>query len=203
MIVDIAHKFAGMHNIKIMANQITTLTDARYFAAQMVDYLVFAPQKIDNRSLVRWQEIKDWVVGPQWIFNTIPFSQDEIINFLPQIEVDGIFISISHINRIRFSGKRFLVLTQEDLKSLPQNMESNMDLIIFGHMDILNYQTLKKSIKNPVWIEMDSIEHWNEISQILDGQDGIMVAGKEEEKIGYKSYETLDLFFEALESQSA
>jgi len=50
-----------MLNRKVIASQVTNLTDARYFAARGVDYLLF---DLDIVSLEAIVEIKEWVEGP-------------------------------------------------------------------------------------------------------------------------------------------
>ena len=47
---------------KVIAGNILNLTDARYFAAQGVDYLLFDMANIDINTVVN---IKEWVSGPE------------------------------------------------------------------------------------------------------------------------------------------
>ena len=47
--------------IKIIASDITNLTDARYFSAKGVDYLLYDMDKISIQEVA---EIKEWVEGP-------------------------------------------------------------------------------------------------------------------------------------------
>jgi hypothetical protein len=49
-------------NKKVIAGNILNLTDARYFAAQGVDYLLFDMANIDINTVVN---IKEWVSGPE------------------------------------------------------------------------------------------------------------------------------------------
>jgi len=51
---------------RVIAADITNLTDARYFAARGVDYLMFDMAKV---ALDRIIEIKDWVEGPELILS--------------------------------------------------------------------------------------------------------------------------------------
>ena len=46
---------------KVIATDITNLTDARYFAARGVDFLLF---DLDAMSIISIQEIADWIEGP-------------------------------------------------------------------------------------------------------------------------------------------
>lgn len=51
-----------MLNRKVIATQVTNLTDARYFAARGIDYLLF---DLDEIPLDKILEIKEWVEGPE------------------------------------------------------------------------------------------------------------------------------------------
>lgn len=51
-----------MLNRKVIATEVTNLTDARYFAARGIDYLLF---DLDKISLEQILEIKEWVEGPE------------------------------------------------------------------------------------------------------------------------------------------
>ena len=57
---------------KVIASHVTNLTDARYFAARGVDYLLF---DLDDTSIEQILEIKEWVEGPEIL---ILFSYDSI-----------------------------------------------------------------------------------------------------------------------------
>lgn len=69
---------------KVIATDITNLTDARYFAARGVDYLLFDMGKI---SLEQALEIKEWVEGPELLLlfdqNSIPLLDETIIKLNP------------------------------------------------------------------------------------------------------------------------
>ena len=51
-----------MLNRSIIATQVTNLTDARYFAARGIEYLLF---DMDESSIDTILEIKEWVEGPK------------------------------------------------------------------------------------------------------------------------------------------
>ncbi len=53
-----------MLKTKVIASDITNLTDARYFAARGVDYLMFYMKDIDIEDIIA---IKEWVSGPKII----------------------------------------------------------------------------------------------------------------------------------------
>ncbi|MEL6389277.1 MAG: hypothetical protein AAFQ02_03890 [Bacteroidota bacterium] len=73
-----------MLSIPIIATDITNLTDARYFAARGVNYLLF---DFDQVSLDQVAEFIEWVSGPEWLFlfseNSVEFAEEAIVKFSP------------------------------------------------------------------------------------------------------------------------
>lgn len=70
---------------KVIATQITNLTDARYFAARGVDYLLF---DMSITSIEKALEIKEWVEGPDilLLFNvdSLDLLDEAIIKISPK-----------------------------------------------------------------------------------------------------------------------
>ncbi len=61
--------------VQVIASNITNLTDARYFAAYGVDYLLFDLGQISIDSI---KEIVDWVSGPQTLLLVDAEQLDQI-----------------------------------------------------------------------------------------------------------------------------
>jgi len=53
--------------MKLMATHISNLTDARYFAARMVDYMVFDPALLNVDAIPIIKEIQGWIDGVTWV----------------------------------------------------------------------------------------------------------------------------------------
>ncbi len=70
---------------KVIAMQVANLTDARYFAARGVDYLLF---DVDQVSLEHIIEIKEWVEGPLFLLlfstNTLSLVDEFMIKLSPE-----------------------------------------------------------------------------------------------------------------------
>lgn len=75
-----------MLNRRVIAANITNLTDARYFAARGVDYLMFDVSQMSIDSIV---EIKDWVEGPKHIVQlteaTLTLVEEAILKVTPAV----------------------------------------------------------------------------------------------------------------------
>jgi len=61
-----------MLNRKVIATDVTNLTDARYFAARGVDYLLF---NMSTLPIDKALEIKEWVEGPELL---LLFSKESL-----------------------------------------------------------------------------------------------------------------------------
>lgn len=118
---------------KVIATHVTNLTDARYFAARGVDYLLF---DMDTISVDSALEIKEWVAGPDilLLFSSSSLSElDEAVIKLSPLGISGKtaddVASISHLsthtdifpyteNSIEFNDVTFVKLDhQTDLGS--------------------------------------------------------------------------------------
>ncbi len=71
---------------RVIAADITNLTDARYFAARGIDYLMFDLSKI---SLDKILEIKEWVEGPAVVLliddTSISLVEEAILKLSPSV----------------------------------------------------------------------------------------------------------------------
>ena len=187
-----------MARVKLMANNISNLTDARYFAAQMVDYLVFTPDSIDKNILTWMLGVKEWIVGPKWLLNVSLLSLLEIEEAIQDIPFDGLCARLADHVTISFSGKRFLLVEKTSLLDTAIDTQ-DFDLVIEGHVSVKEYRNICANHPAPKWLEIRSQKEWVEMQPVLNIEDGIVLSGAEEEKVGYKSYDTLDLIFEMMD----
>ncbi len=189
-----------MHNLKIKASQVSNLTDARYFAALGVDYLGF---KLDlshdeRLSAPLFYAIKEWVEGPKIVaeigktpieliydvFNEDDFDliQSELTEISSSQLTSVKLQTLSDINAYKPSEIYLLNLEEIDEESLYHNKEelialcNRMQLIFPAPSQKENILSLIQEIK----------------------PYGIEVKGSAEEKVGFKSYDDLDEFFDIL-----
>ena len=83
-----------MLKYKILANQLTSLADARFFAAQGVDWLSFLltpnhPASINPTDL---KEIKEWIEGPAIVGRFIQPFRKEIEDAISLYNLDAILL---------------------------------------------------------------------------------------------------------------
>jgi len=72
--------------VKIFANNISHLTDARYFAAWGASWMCY---NVNSLSLTEISAIKEWVEGPKHIINVIGIDPSEAAAMLTHEAIDG------------------------------------------------------------------------------------------------------------------
>jgi len=169
---------------KIIAQNITNLTDARYFAAWGVDYISFntigdSEYFVDDATI---KEIKDWVEGPQCLLeaNALEFEDladgfilSNIYSSLPIVKETFFRISFEDILKGLPDGKYISPITKEQIDQLSdvdyQHLHLYFDIAELEPVDVLRLENF-----------------------------GLVVQGGEEEKVGLKSYDELDEVYELL-----
>lgn len=191
-----------MLKTKIIAADLQNLTDARYFAAWLVDYMSFNLSD-PSANLPKIKEIMDWVEGP--IFS----AQYTGLEGRQSIEAQLEALSIDHLILGPFANEDLInsdwqvtktILLEDEIGELTSDRtyiaQSTMAFSEFSQ-DKMN--TLKK-LCNSHSIYLDCGFSSSDIHNILDiGITGLVLRGGEEEKVGVKSYEDLDEILEALE----
>jgi len=174
-------------NRKVIAQNITNLTDARYFAAWGVDYISFntipdSPFFLTTEKLL---EIKEWVEGPQFLLETNALEMEEI--------ADG-FILSNIYSSLPIVKESFFRITFEDIqKGLPPG--KYISPIDSAGINYLKQQASDELLGIDLYFDVSSL-NIEEISQLENF--GIVIQGGEEEKVGVKSFDDLDEIYELL-----
>ena len=172
---------------KIIAQNITNLTDARYFAAWGVDYLSFNITA-DSPFYIHWEkakEIIDWVEGPQSLVesNAVEFIEgidghilSNIFSSLPLNKEAFFRTPVSEVLRGIPSGKYIIQPTLAEISRLVDlDSEKIMGCEIYVDMTDLGIADIEKL-----------------------PEFGLVIQGGEEEKVGVKSFDELDVLYEWL-----
>ena len=211
-------------NIKIKASHITSLTDARYFAAKEVEWLSFNFTEGTSSYIepMKARAIIEWVTVPNIVGEFSFLSADEI-NFYTegwglQVVQVGIFTPISTVIAIKNADviKEIKIdeLTEYDLliedllafSPYVQAFQLNFDTNNITWADIKNQSTpidikVLKSIckKFKIILSIDFEPFMlNEILAL--NLYGLNLKGGEEERTGVKSFDELDDIFDMLEN---
>ncbi len=212
-----------MLKTKVKASSITNLTDARYFAAMGVEWLGFNlnSKEADVISTENFKEMEEWVEGVQIVaeygdesWEKIRSGVEEVVPNVVQLggnygvdEMLELPASVGIIKEI-IIGKSS---QPGDVLEIMEEMEGHVQVFVLNFSaNQINWQNLEEGIpfsvkdlasiadKFPVLIEMDLDVSQLENCLQLDQLEGITVKGGEEEKTGFKSFDELDDFFDAL-----
>lgn len=171
----------------MIAQNITNLSDARYFAAWGIEYISFnfvpdSPYFIEEKSA---QEIRDWVEGPKCLIeaNALEFSEladghilSNIYQSLPMSKEVFYRIPFSDMQKGLVEGKYIVTAQKEDLDPIKHLNPENFLGCDF-YLDIAN-------------LPIDSFADWPDWP--------LVVQGGEEEKVGLKSFDQLDQLYNLL-----
>lgn len=176
---------------KIIASNIRNLTDARYFAAWMVDYMSF-DISAGSESYIGPENIKeiiDWLAGPEFIGN---FSGHQDAQFILENKkahhLSGVITDQKSIveNWDFAHGKLFYLVSQFELV---RNLET---IIICQPGDVESFTNAGHEVY------IDSASFGLELLDDNKLRAGFCLEGGEEIKTGLKSFDELDEIFEFL-----
>lgn len=163
-----------MLKVKVIATQISNLTDARYFAALGVEGLMFDYNRIGNDQ---FQEMREWIAG-------VHFYCSE-----PSLVTDRETMSFIGIKNLEeFQNMRDDQSCIVNLQSKWQNLDDPTKNLI------LEKATLTKSYLS-IPVDLKEIKDLVESKRLY----GLIVEGGDEEKVGLKSFNELDELFDILE----
>jgi phosphoribosylanthranilate isomerase len=210
--------------MKIKANHITNLTDARYFAAKDVEWLSFnfteeATSYIDPKKA---KAMFEWVEGPKIVGEFESFTPDEINNLVDWLGIYtvqvGVFTSLEDIFKINtpsviksfvieeFTNPDVLIKELEKYASHVEAFELNFTKNkipfenLFNPTSMMLFDDLKiLSQKFNIILNIDFQQ--DSLSEIFNlNPYGLTLKGGDEERVGVKLYDELDEIFEFLEN---
>lgn len=214
-----------MLNTKVKANSITHLTDARYFAAWEVEWLGFqlSPGADYYLSPQHVSAFQEWVDGVK-ICGEFGLPDIQELNAaidllgLKAVQV-GLFTTYDTIKALEGKVEVLQELVVENYTDM-----SDLELVMASNKDVVDYFVFQCSKGGIQWSDIlegtpftvEQLQQWaNQYPILLDIEldgdtnaaqlleqvpiKGFTVIGGEEEKVGLKSFDELDDFFEALE----
>jgi len=188
--------------MKVIATDITNLTDARYFAAFGVDVLCYTIDEGVEGSVSpqMLKEMVDWVEGPATAIKISGLQVPEFLESLsndigiekvilsPFIETTSLPESITEIHRICTLQEGW-----QDDETLVLTLETSVDKLTDDQIKQIKGLASKKTVY------LDAIFQASDLDFIKTfGIEGIILKGGEEEKVGFKSFDELDDVLEAL-----
>lgn len=189
-----------MLRTKIIANSISNLTDARYFAAWGVEAMGFDFQQV---SVMQVNAFKDWISGPKLIGQFTGIESIESINeIIEHIPLDIVQLAPFASKEWNFEVPIMYEVLLES--SIPDHISKHNILVLKSENPNFPYNDHLQKIKRlcqdfTCYLDFNiDLEHLLPLLQEVN-PEGLILRGGEEEKVGYKSYDELDEILEALE----
>jgi phosphoribosylanthranilate isomerase len=201
---------------KVKASEITSLTDARYFAALEVEWLCFNLEMgtdayIEPQSVMA---IKEWVEGPKTVgtfgMQDTKYIQQAISTIgLDAVEL-GHFAPIEQILMLRDTPiiKEIFVGNELDTDEIQEHLFMQSDYVqAFTLRGTVSWSNIKKNLSQVAFLKKICRDYpiiiafefkADEVLELIDSIAplGINVTGGEEEAVGIKSFDELDELFE-------
>lgn len=195
---------------KVIASSINNLTDARYFAGWMVDYIVFHTDP-KHPNYTNPQEIgtfQSWVEGPQYFFELAEDQFEQLEKIL--VDLGGHGVSLPYNKRSLIASFNVQVIMHMTLETFTEGVRNNTlqalnSIVVIENIeDIYNLIETVEALKSnsayegEIFVELPQnpiSEDWV-LSPVIDG---FLMHGSPEEKVGYKSFDELDEIFEILQ----
>lgn len=209
--------------MKIKANSVQNLTDARYFAAWNVTWMGFSlePGTEHYCAPKDVQEIKEWVVGPKFVGEFgLSQTEQEIRAAVELLQLDAVQVP-TYADTALLTALQDLTVIKEyvlgswsDLPQVQEHCRQFSDLVPYFYLNAerggLSWANLQE---NPAQLELlrQLCEEYaillsvhcppTELGALIDqiAPHALNVQGGEEEVVGMKSFDDLDAFFETLE----
>lgn len=209
--------------MKIKASSVQNLTDARYFAAWGVTWLGFSlePGHEHYCAPKDVQEIKGWLVGPQFVgeFGLSQTEQDirasvELLGLdavqLPTYADSALVECLQDLTLI----KEYVLENWADLPQFAEHCQSLSAMVPYFYLNTerggLTWESLQaqpdalailRNLCEEYAVLLSILCPPEALEALLEGlaPHGLSVQGGEEEAVGLKSFEDLDGVFETLE----
>lgn len=189
---------------KVMAAEVSNLTDARYFAAWGVEFMTYEMDPSSDTFIGQEaiKEIIDWVEGPQYLGYLSGMSlPSDLASMYEELQLHGLAVSPFLVNETlhELSPRVYREVLTENIATDTEEELLIVKLAVDHDLAALTPSLKALCMTNEVYI--DGVRTVADLDTVLTeiNPSGIVVRGGEEEKVGFKSYDELDEIFEYLE----
>ena len=193
--------------MKTLASRITTLTDARYFAAKEVDFLGFRIEEQMDGFIdpMHVKAIREWVEGPAILGEFDRFSHESVRETIGFLGLDGAVVGPDFSTNSLFglSGLRvFREISEKNPAKLAAQMAVEKDLVEAFLLDADQFSgdfLGEMAAQFPIFIK--TLAGPDEILAFSKkiNPAGIVFTGGDEEQVGLRSFDEIEAVFEVLE----
>lgn len=177
----------------VIAAEITNLTDARYFAARGVDYLLYDLSQIGINEVMA---IAEWVEGVK----TLVRMNDENIHLIDEVLLRITPHAVGTSEKISFEKLLTYVSEGPIFHFFPE--ESNQRAkVILTDVDNIDSESFQISLDSTVLAFSEVTPSKAGLSEFLSQNKnaGIILKGSSEIETGLKSFDNIDLLLDLLE----
>lgn len=202
-----------MLKYKVLANQLTSLADARFFAAQGVDWISFllTPNHSASVSPADLKEIKDWIEGPAIVGRFIKPFRKEIEDAIALYNLDAILLDEQtplDVIQDGFTVSIFKEINVTSDSNWVQKLEWSAPFVDYFILNISDKTALTQQAINElcniyaIFIAEQKNNLPPEQIKALKPTGLVANAIGKEEIVGIKSFEELDSLFEFLQDDT-
>ena len=178
-----------------LANDVNNLTDARYFAAWNVDWISFNLERHQGNKLDDLKAILEWINGPKIALKMDSWDPDLMFQAKDQVGIDAFHIRAKVIEDIRLFP---LIVEVNDIMDVQNLTHAQVQCVLLDAVkpEKLHLDLIKSRPDTSFYFKYFEQFDRNILAQFEN--IGVAVAGGEEERPGYKSFDELDDFFESI-----
>jgi phosphoribosylanthranilate isomerase len=212
--------------MKIKADNITNLTDARYFAAKEVEWLTFNFTEGSNAYIepMKARAMFEWVAVPNIVGAFGQVTADEVHFYAQSWELSVIQVGSMTTNNEILKMEKVKIIKEFDIEVftnpqfLRQEMTALKDKVSAFQFNFqqngITWEDLQQPTSMLILQDLENLcKDFNIILKIdfqpfmlkdilLINPFGLAVEGGEEERVGVKSYDELDEIFDELEIEA-
>lgn len=174
--------------VKLFANNINHLTDARYFAAWGASWMCY---NVSSLTITEIAAIREWVEGPKHIINVVNIDPSEAAAMLTNDAIDG-----------------YLTNNESEHLQIQELLSREVEAFILNPKKEVANATIIRDVQSSTSdLKVEELYHIDgnhkEVLDFIEQQrpQGIVLAGSEEEQVGFKSFDELDLILEGIEEK--
>lgn len=185
----------------LFASKISNLTDARFFAAYMPQYMSMPLPNFEPEAIKRFLTIKEWIEGVSWAAEVYGAFDEESLVTLNQIGVDTVVIQASNLLQAPLPRqiKAVLSISQESLSHAKEaDLSLYTQLILPPGCELGLIQELQAQAHMPIWCIVENMENWIALLPLIELIAGVVLQGGDEDKVGYKSFEDKSMLLEKI-----
>jgi hypothetical protein len=175
--------------VKLIASNISNLTDARFFAAYAPEVLILPwSSGLDLVNAIQWlEEVRPWIEGPDWAIRWSENNTSEDLLLAKNAEIKVLVLEGNNLDQAIMDFEYILEVSNQPIEWLQDHRGRGIILNVISQLDKVAVFTLTTD----VYLKVRTISDWHQLEGIDHKIDGIVLQGGQEEKVGVKSFDEI------------